>query len=313
MLNKRTKRYAPILILLLSLATFRGQAQQDPLYTQYMDNILMVNPGYAGIGEVMNIRALSRNQWVGLEGSPSTQSVSFSLPIGREMMGFGLSVLSDKISVITQTGLYADYSYRVAFGWRRYLSFGLKGGVNFYQARLSELSLNDPNDPIFQSDVNQRFLPNVGIGAFYYSDHFYVGLSVPKMLRNTINRASYTVEYLQKEELHYFFMMGYVFDFNRVVKFKPYFIAKYVRDVAPSVDVSAHFLFFERLWLGAMIRFGDAFGGMMQYQVSDQLKVGYSYDITSSDLNSFNRGTHELLVSYDFYRKRRRVHSPRYF
>ncbi|MCW0484832.1 PorP/SprF family type IX secretion system membrane protein [Gaoshiqia sediminis] len=302
-----------IFTLLWFCAVLAVHAQQDPMYTQYMDNILTVNPAYAGTGRVMNVRALTRNQWVSLDGAPTTHVVSMHTPVGREMMGLGFSFLTDKIGPISQTGAYFDYSYRVAFGFRQYLSFGLKGGVNFYEARLSDLSLVDPNDPIFQSDVNQRFLPNVGLGLFFHSDRFYLGLSVPKMLRNTITRSSYTVEQLQKEELHYFLMTGYVFDVNQVVKFKPYFQLKYLNNVPLSVDISTHFLLYDKLWLGAMYRVGDAVGGMMQLQVTDQFKVGYSYDITSSDLNSFNRGTHEILVSYDFVSSRRRAHSPRYF
>ena len=290
-----------------------ASAQQDPMYTQYMNNILSVNPAYAGSGDVLSLMVMSRNQWVSFDGAPVTQSFVMSTPITKYHMGLGFSLLSDQLGVISQTGAYVDYSYSIDFDRGRYLSFGLKAGVNFYEAGLTDLQTVDPNDPIFANDVTRNFLPNVGVGVYYHSDRFFSGLSIPKMIQNKINSDDFSSEFVSKEEIHLFFMTGYVFDLNRILKFKPYLLVKYVHNTPISVDLTAQFLFYERLWLGAMYRVGDAVGGMLQMQITNQLKIGYAYDITASDLGAYNNGTHEILVSYDFNFGRGKVRSPRYF
>lgn len=294
---------------------FSGKAfsQQETMYTQYMNNVLSINPAYAGSNNMLSVTALSRNQWVGISGAPETQTFSLHSPINGYHMGLGLSFLKDKIGVISQTGLHFDYSYTVDFDRYRYLAFGLKGGVNFYYASLSDLLTIDPNDPLFGSDEIRRFLPNVGVGVYYYTERFYAGLSAPKMIKNVINKNGYSSQQMNREELHLFFMSGYVFNINRILKFKPHVMVKYVRDAPVSIDFSGQFLIYERLWLGAMYRVGDAFGALLQVQITNQIRAGYSYDLSTSQLGAFNGGTHEISLSYDFNFGRGRVKSPRYF
>ena len=301
------------LFMALSLKPEQSKAQRDPMFTQYMNNILSVNPAYAGSTDMLSLQVMSRNQWVAWDGAPVTQTFSMHSPINRYNMGLGLSVLRDEISIISQTGMYLDYSYRIVFNRDRYLSFGLKGGVNFYEANYQELSTIDPNDPIFVNDVNRRFLPNFGLGMFYYSTRFFAGLSVPKLIQNVINEHDFSSEFINKEQIHYFFMTGYILDINRIIKLKPYVLLKYVQDVPVSIDLTAHLLFYNRLWLGAMYRVGDAVGAMMQLQVTNQLKVGYAYDVSANDLSTFNNGTHEILIGWEFNFGREKVRSPRYF
>ncbi|WP_321286555.1 type IX secretion system membrane protein PorP/SprF [uncultured Sunxiuqinia sp.] len=305
--------YIILLLIVSFFQTKKGRAQQDPMYTQYMNNILSINPAYAGSGDVLSIMVVSRNQWVDFEGAPVTQSFVVHSPITKFHMGLGFSLLRDQLGPISQTGAYFDYSYSIDFDRGRYLSFGLKGGVNFYEAGLSELKTVDNNDPIFSSDINQNLLPNAGIGIYYNSDRFVAGLSVPKLIQNKINKYNFSSEYLSKEQIHLFFLTGYVFDINRILKFKPYFLTKYVQNAPVSFDVTTQFLFYDRLWLGAMYRVGDAFGGMLQLQITNQLRVGYSYDVTTTDIGVYNNGTHEILVRYDFNFGRGKVRSPRYF
>ncbi len=288
-------------------------AQQDPMYTQYMENMQTVNPAYAGSKDLLTMMVVARNQWVSLPGAPDTRSFAAHSPIGETKMGLGLSLLNDQIGPVKQTGLYADYSYRLYFENGKTLALGLKAGVNFYDAGLTELETNDPNDPVFANDINRRFLPNFGVGAFFYTNKYYLGLSVPKLIENKINESGITVQNTSKEQLHMFFMAGYVFDINRIVKFKPAILTKYVNNAPVSFDLNGTFLFYERLWVGTMLRFGDSFGGLFQLQVTNQIKIGYSYDLPINKLGAYNNGTHEFMVSYDFNPRRGRVRSPRYF
>ncbi|MGQ7868135.1 PorP/SprF family type IX secretion system membrane protein [Sunxiuqinia sp. sy24] len=310
------KRFFILIIGIVVLVLFpmkRIWAQQDPMYTQYMNNILSVNPAYAGSGDVLSLMVMSRNQWVALDGAPATQSFVMHSPITKHHMGLGFSLLKDQLGPVNQTGAYADYSYSIDFAHGRYLSFGLKAGVNFFEANLSDLETVDPNDPVFANDISRNFLPNVGVGLYYHSERGIVGFSIPKLIQNQINKQDFSSEYVSKENIHLFFMAGYVFDVNRIIKFKPYFLTKYSTNAPIAIDLTAQFLFYERLWLGAMYRLGDALGGMMQVQITKQLKVGYAYDITATKLGTYNNGTHEVLVSYDFNFGRDKVISPRYF
>jgi len=302
-----------LLVIAVMFCVLESFAQQDPMYTQYMENLLTLNPAYAGSKDVLSMMVVSRNQWVSMPGAPVTRSFSAHSPVADTKMGLGLSFLNDQVGPVKQTGIYADYSYTLSFSNRRSLSLGLKGGVNFFEAGISDLATNDPNDPVFANDINRSFLPNFGVGAFYFTGKYYLGLSVPKLIENKINKNGVSTQSISKEQMHVFFMAGYVFDVNRIVKFKPSILTKYVKNAPVSLDMTGTFLFYERLWLGAMYRVGDSFGGLFQLQATNQLKIGYSYDLPVSELGAYNSGTHEIMVTFDFNFGRGRVRSPRYF
>ncbi len=302
-----------VLGLGLIFCALESSAQQDPMYTQYMDNLIIINPAYAGSKDLLDLMIVSRNQWVSMPNAPISRTFSMHSPISDSKMGLGLSVLNDRVGPIKQTGVYLDYSYKLYFGNRQTLALGMKGGVNFYDASLASLTTNDPNDPVFASDINQNFLPNMGVGAFFYTNKYYAGLSIPKLIENRINPNSVSVENISKEQMNLFIMGGYVFDVNRIVKFKPSILLKYLNNVPLSVDLGATFLFYDRLWLGGIFRVGDSFGGMFQIQATDQLKVGYSYELPINQLGAYNNGTHEIMVSFDFNLSPGKVRSPRYF
>lgn len=305
--------YRIILVSGLVFLTMESVAQQDPMYTQYMENLQIINPAYAGSKDLLSMMVVSRNQWVSLPGAPDTRTFAVHSPVKGARMGLGLSLLSDHIGPVKQTGLYFDYSYRLYFSNQRTLALGLKGGVNFYDANISNLSTNDPNDPVFAYDINRKFLPNLGVGAFFYTNQYYFGLSIPKLIDNAINKNGVSVQNISREQMHVFFMSGYVYDVNRIVKFKPAILAKYVMNAPLSIDLSGTFLFYERLWLGAMYRLGDSFGGLFQLQITNQIKIGYSYDLPINQLGAYNNGTHEIMISFDFVSKGGKVRSPRYF
>jgi type IX secretion system PorP/SprF family membrane protein len=302
-----------ILVSGVLLWGFDSLAQQDPMYTQYMENLQTVNPAYAGSKDLLSVMAVARNQWVSLPGAPDTRTLAAHTPISTTNMGLGFSLLSDKIGPVKQIGFYVDYSYRLNFSNNRTLALGLKAGVNFYDAGLADLTTNDPNDPVFANDINRNFLPNFGIGTFFYTNKYYIGLSIPKFIENTINENGITTQNTSREKMHVFFMSGYVFDVNRIVKFKPSILAKYVKNAPVSIDINGTVLFYDRLWLGTMLRIGDSVGGLFQIQVTNQIKIGYSYDLPISKLGAYSNGTHEFMISYDFNPRSGRIRSPRYF
>jgi type IX secretion system PorP/SprF family membrane protein len=298
---------------MVMLFSFVSKAQQDPMYTQYMENMMTINPAYAGSKDLLSMMVVSRNQWVSMPDAPITRTFAINSPVNGTNMGLGLSFLNDQIGVEKNTGMYVDYAYVLKFNKNRSLSLGLKGGINFYTAGISNLTTNQEGDPVFANDVVRNFLPNIGVGAYFRAEKFYVGLSLPKLIENTINRNSYSVQNVSREKIHIFLMAGYVFDVNRIVRFKPSILTKYVLNAPVSVDLNGTFLFYDKLWLGAMWRIGDSFGGLFQLQVTNQIKVGYSYDLPINALGAYNNGTHEIMVSYDFNLGSGKVRSPRYF
>lgn len=301
-----------IAVLALALIFMRASyAQQDPLYSQYMFNMLAVNPAYAGSADIFTAMALSRHQWVGFAGAPSTQTLLAHTPLKKESMSLGLSVLNDRIGPTRQTGFYGDYAYRIRTGKNTRLAFGLKGGANLYQADLATLATVDPDAA--NASVQGKWLPNFGFGLFWHSPTFYAGLSAPKLLQNEIDAIPAAGIVTAVERRHWFLTAGYVLDIDRSVKFKPSMMLRMVQGAPLSVDVNANFLFRERIWLGAMYRVGNAFGVLGQYQVNDQLRIGYAFDLTTTRIGAYNAGTHELMLNYDLRFFTGRASSPRYF
>jgi len=291
---------------------FYGFSQQDPVFTQYMNNLLTIQPAYAGISGTLNITGISRAQWVGFAGAPNTNTLTVSGALRKFNVGLGLSIVNDKWGPIRQNGVYVDYAYRVNLFQRQYLSFGLKGGFNISQAYLTDLLINDPNDPTFAYDVKVNFLPNLGVGILWHSDRFFLGASAPKILKNRMQ--SENGENVYREVLHFYGMGGVVFFLSDLLKFKPTILYRWAERTPSYIDFSGSFLLYDRVWIGATYRLENSYGLIFQFNVNNQLKFGYSYDQTTFHPSQVNSGTHEFLISYDFvYGKRGHQIIPRYF
>ena len=305
-------RIAGFTLYLLMGMSFYGISQQDPVFTQYMNNILTIQPAYAGISGSLNITGISRAQWVGFEGAPNTNSLTISGPMRRFNVGLGLSIVNDKWGPIRQNGVYVDYAYHVKLRQDQFLSFGVKGGFNISQAYLTDLWVNDPNDMVFANDVKINFLPNLGVGVMWHSDRFFLGVSSPKILKNRMQNEN--GENVYREVLHFYGMGGYVFFLSDVLKFKPTILYRWAERTPSFVDFSGSFLLYDRVWIGATYRMKNSYGLIFQFNVNTQLKFGYSYDQTTFHPTQVNSGTHEFLISYDFvYSRRGRQVVPRYF
>ena len=302
-----------ILLFLLILAGFYSldiEAQQDPMYTQYMYNTLSVNPGYAGSRGALSMTGLVRAQWLGIDGAPQTQTLTVHSPMYNENMGLGLSVINDQVGPVHQTMLFADYAYSIQTTPNAKLAFGLKAGVNIFQADLLALNPNQTNDPAVYN-ISNRLLPNVGVGVYYYSDKGYFGVSAPKLLEHNLKSGEISAS---KERRHYFVIGGYVFELSPTLKFKPAFLVKAVSGAPLSVDLSGNFFFNDKFGIGAAYRFGDSFSALLQYYITPQFRIGYAYDYTLTELQNYNSGTHEIMLGYDFYFiDKQRIRSPRFF
>lgn len=299
-----------VLALLLGTGLY---AQQDPQFTQYMFNLLALNPAYAGSADRVSLKALSRHQWVGFDGAPTTQTLTMHTPLPFESLGVGGTIMRDSHGPITQYTFMADVAYRIFMGDAK-LAFGLKGGLNLFQGQFAELNPLVAGDQVFQQNVSTKLDPQFGFGVMYYSDRYFVGISTPKILRTdffTTDSLAFVSSPGQRP--HYFLTGGYVFDMGVYHKFKPTVLLKAVQGAPASFDVSANFLFYEKFWLGAMYRHQDAVGALAQYYITNDLTVGYAYDYPLSTLRNYSGGSHELMLGFEFGNKLKGVRSPRYF
>lgn len=301
-------------MFVLLLCSGKVSAQQEPLYTQYMFNTVSVNPAYAGTRNAMNVLLLSRMQWTGMAGAPRTYDFTMHTPLNNYKMGLGLSVVSDNHGPVNNYYINVNYAYRVQLSDELTLSMGIKGGIYNYYVNLSDLNVGGSGDNAFMSNVEQRFQPNAGLGLYMYTDKYYVGASVPKLIQTELSGEQSSYSSLSDLKQHFFIMGGYVFDLNKNLKFKPSVLTKVVTGAPLSTDVTAQFLLKDTYWLGATYRVGDAVALIGNIKLNKQLMVGYSYDFTVSELNNYNNGSHEIIVSYDFDGfLKNKVKSPRYF
>ena len=304
------KLLLPALLMLLTFLD--ATAQQDPHYTQYMYNMNVINPAYAGSKENLSFGLLYRKQWIEIEDAPTTFSFSGSAPIGKNV-GLGLSVISDKIGPVEENNVYGDFSYTLNLGGERRLALGLKAGVTFQKIGLRSIiqpTLPDLDDDAFAEDTDNSKL-NIGTGLFYYTNKYYVAFSIPNMLNSA--HLDYNGVKYGTEIQHYFLTGGYVFDLNPNLKFKPFAMVKSALNAPTSLDVSANFLYVEKFEMGATYRLQDSFGVMVNYAVSPSLRIGYAYDHIVSDLKVTTTSSHEIILLFDLNFPKKVSQSPRFF
>ncbi|OMP32085.1 type IX secretion system membrane protein PorP/SprF [Mangrovimonas sp. DI 80] len=301
------KRIYVAMLLLIGVQLY---GQQDPQYTQYMYNMSVVNPAYAGSkAETLSLGLLYRSQWTGVDDSPRTGTFFANAPIGGNM-GLGISFINDQIGPVKENNVYADFSYTLRLGGEHRLAFGIKAGATFHDIGLADLELTDANDPFFNENINS-VTPNIGAGFFYYTDHYYFGFSVPNML-NSVHLDSDGYE-LGSEVSHYFLTGGYVFQLSENTKLKPSFMVKSAFSAPTSFDVNLNALFFERFEVGGSYRLDDSFAALVNFAITPNLRIGYAHDFVTSDIKHYAKYSSEFMLLWDINFVKKVSRSPRYF
>jgi len=302
-----------IILVMFILGLEYSNAQQLPQFTQYMYNTIAINPAYAGSRNALSIVGLNRNQWAGFDGGPQTQTLSIHSPLRNEKVGLGFSLINDKSGYENFTYAFADFSYTIKASDAVNVSFGLKAGMTYYKLAEELYNATEVNqDPYFNDKLN-RWNSNFGAGILFHSNKWYAGLSIPKMINHDLNNDT---EFAALERVHYYAIGGYVFDLNENLKLKPSFMMKYTKGAPISTDLTANFLFNEKFWLGGSYRFSGeqkAIGALVDFQVTDQFRVGYTYEIPTGEIRPYTSGSHEILLMYEFKFMKRKQKSPRYF
>lgn len=300
------KKLSIIAVLLLA---FQMYGQQDPQYTQYMYNMNIVNPAYAGSRENLSFGLLYRNQWTKIDGGPETGTFFGHSPIGNNL-GLGLSVISDNIGPVKETNAYVDVSYTLDLGGEHKLAFGVKAGATFHDIGLAGIDLIDPTDPFLNQDINET-TPNIGAGFFYYTNKYYVSLSVPNLLSSI--HLDDSGRKIGSETQHYFLTGGYVFDLSPNTELKPSVMIKSAFEAPTSFDLNLNARFFKKFEIGASYRLDDSVSGLVNFALSPAVRIGYAYDVISSDIKAYAPASHEVMLLFDLNFTKRVSRSPRYF
>ncbi len=295
-------------IIIVFLLALQLSAQQDPQYTQYMYNMNVINPAYAGSRENLSFGLLYRTQWVGIDDAPKTGTFFGHAPVGKNV-GLGLSFISDQIGPVKENNVYADFSYTLPLEGEHKLAFGLKAGATFHDIGLAGLNQLEPRDPLLKN-VNTT-TPNIGAGAFYYSNNYYLALSVPNIL-NSVHLDEDGTKF-GSETSHYFVTGGYVFQLSDNAKLKPSFLVKSAFDAPTSFDVNINALFYEKFEIGASYRVEDSFSGLVNFAVTPSIRIGYAYDSITSDIKKYAPSSHEFMLLFDLNFSKKVSRSPRYF
>jgi len=290
-------------ISLLIISCINALAQSEATYSQYMFNGLAINPAYAGSHNSLDLSVLSRFQSVGLEGAPRTQTFTGHTGIMDKKIGLGFLVINDEIGVTQQTGFYLSYAYHIRFAGST-LSLGLQGGGTMVDARYSQLLIRQPNDPILGDDV-KGFKPNFGAGIYYYSDHFYAGISAPQL----IDAGEKNITQLQP----FIVTSGIVFTLNPALKLKPNILFRVVDQNPVEFNYNMNLLIHEVLWIGVSYRPSNTANVILELQLTEKLRFGYAYDFGMNDLSKATSGSHEFMLNFQLRKNKRGVVNPRYF
>lgn len=335
------KTLTTVLAILLLGGLTELIGQQDPMFTKYMFNSLVYNPAYAGSNEHMAIGILHRTQWGGINGAPTTQTITAHTPTKSDRVGLGLSIVNDVIGPTNSLGLNAAYAYRIPVGKGK-ISIGLQGGIENYRADWTKVTLPDVNDPAFDQNPN-LWLPNFGAGIYFYTPRFYTGFSCPQLIEYDL-RKNVQTDFYARQARHYFFSMGGAIDLRGDdIVFKPSILVKNVgllsklskqerfKDIgAPTeFDIDLSVLFYQTFWVGASFRSAleafqkdennqakssfDSGDLWVSWFLTNGIRIGAAYDYPLTELNQVTYGSFELFLGYEFNYRTKKIVTPRYF
>jgi type IX secretion system PorP/SprF family membrane protein len=319
-----------LLNIFVFLSPFVALAQNEITYSQYMFNNLLVNPAYAGYKEQTNVSLLSRNQWVGIKGAPTTQSlIADGTVTSNKNVALGLTVFNDKVGIQSQTAFMANYAYRLPIGDDSRLSFGIGVGAIQFSLNGDKAIISNPTDQTFAGTENY-LSPDARIGVYYNNERFYVGLSANNLLSKAINKNK--SNYIIFPPIHLFLTAGTIIPLNDDVKIKPSLMLRDNPSGMGNFDINSVFMFRDMFSVGGSYRMGvdmwkkgvgttqtfqqNSLIGLVEFNVAKQFRIGYAYDYSLSSLNSYSSGSHEISLGYTFgdrYFRNNGLTSPRYF
>lgn len=294
-LNKYFKYYSFLILGFMGIVSY---AQQDPSFSLYQYNMSVVNPAYAGTNNQLELNFNFRKQWAGIEGSPQTQALNISSPI-NDRIGLGLTLVNDKVFVLKETDIYADFSYKLPINVDTDLFLGLKAGGSMVNIDLISLGINDP---LFSEDVS-KFNPNLGMGAYLKNEKYYINLSVPGLLSSNRYEKEGVLVTKATDKAHLYMGAGYLFSLSESINFTPSFFGRLVAGAPTSFDITGMISIQEKTELGISYRLNESLSGIAMFKYLDWLQFGYAYEHTTSPVGDYSSGSHEFILKIIFVRE----------
>lgn len=320
------KKNLYLLLVLFSCLQFVS-AQQKPQYTQYVFNNYLLNPAVAGIENYTDVKAGYRSQWTGLQGAPVTSYLTVNAPLGQDFLqgdatafpangginpssrlytqnymaaephhGIGFMVVSDQAGPINQTNIDASYAYHLGLAGNLNLAVGVSAGLNHISLNTSLITLENPLDPAISNGNNSQWKPDLSVGGWLYSSNYYVGASVQQLIPQNLYFSTNNSYNQSKTVPQYFITGGVKLFLTDEITLLPSFLIKVIEPTPITYDLNAKFSFSDKFWFGGSYRHNDSFGILAGVNVSSFINIGYSYDITTSALNTVSNGTHEIVI-----------------
>lgn len=286
-----------ILLICLFLPQVFVFAQKDLVMSQYMHNRYSVNPGFAGNREALTVYGAFRKKWIGINGSPHSQYFSAHSPLKNNNIALGLDVYNQQYGVTRQTGFTLSYTYRVMVNEKQYLGFGLNAGFASYGSDWASVSTFDEMDDAFAYNESSGS-PLAGFGVTWYDNRFFLGASAPNLFYYDISKNK--GEGLSPEKVNYLLTGGYLFSLGQQLDIQPSFLTRINPEEDTHIDINATLIYNNRIWVGASYRTTNDMVALVGYQLTPQLRLSYSYDYSTGDIGSYNSGTHEVGIQFDF-------------
>lgn len=282
---------------LLLIGTLSAYGQQRPVVSQYMYNGLVLNPAYAGSTNEFSAAVMHRDQWVNVDGAPSFQTFTGHTPLFSNQIGVGLMATRDQVGIHTDYGFYASYAYKIRMS-HGYLAMGLQGGFNNRMSDFNQIRVRDQND-VYLSGVIRKFNPNFGTGAYYYNKRMYIGASIPQIVKNRVFDVSLdNIASEAKSPRYYYLTGGIVFDLTSDIKILPAALIRIQDNLPLGIDLNCNVIFEDVVYAGLSYRSGDSMTLLTQLVLNENFRIGYAYDMITSDLNQYTNGTHEIMLNY---------------
>ena len=292
------KKLISLSVLILLPMMLMGQL--TPVTNHYVLNPLRINPSYAGSRGGLSVAAFYRQQWVGLDGAPRTMSLELDAPVLSDKLGLGLFVVNDKIGVTRQTEVMTSYAFRISVG-NGTLALGLGAGLVATNTAWSDLIVLDPGDDYFLIDSKVFVVPDFSFGTYYSGKNYFLSFSIPRLLgyRFDFDKNKYSLR-VEPGNYNYVLNTGYMFPLGPKARVMPSALVSYSPGDRLLYDGSLHFILYDRVWLGATYRSTGSVTALAQFAINNQLKMAYSYDVDFGKLGTYNNGSHEVMLRYEF-------------
>jgi type IX secretion system PorP/SprF family membrane protein len=289
----KPKYSAACLVLFISIELC---AQQDPLYSNYINNPFVINPAYGGMTNNLNATVSYRYQWTGFEGAPVTLNANGHVSLANNKMGAGLILLTDQLGASRTNEMFATYSYRLKLDDKKTLAFGLQGGISNYQINNGRINPQHLNDPLFEGSTSKS-APNLGAGLILTTDRYYLGLSMPRMLEASLEQDDLTVSQYSR---HFYAMGSYLFFVSEHLRLRPSVLLKTVAGAPASIDLNAALIIRENYQAGILTRDLNTYGIFTQMLIKDFLRFGYVFEIPVAASVGTRFLTHEVTLGIRF-------------